>query len=237
MSPSKSRQHKPEQVLYFPDSGDSYLKLAARYPGFLEKYPPDAGWSIEITPRDFAGITASRHQAFVEWVKIHPDGTPSEFLAHKFGGALTVVFEGKLVSPEGKVVATASSFGVISEYKAWERAETACRQRILQAIGLGSEDYLDEEPTQAEIDADAKAGARTVPSVTPTPKPEQVKATTAVSEAMQKVGTKVSPQIAWQSIANQIRSIRHSRGIADAPVPENLDEAKKMLKGLMRTNA
>jgi len=207
-------------------SRSRYLKIAARRPAFLEKYSPDKGYSEVIDPVDFCGITASRNSALNEFIR--NGGTtaePSEFTLKKLGGAPVVQFLAKMISPDGKIMETASSLAVINNPKDYETGETAARGRLMAALGFGSEDFLTDEPTQPEVDASKKT---TEPSVGPQQQEPETKPKIAANgEVDERENQK------WIAIANQIRNVQSVRGIT-GDIPMDIAGAQKMMKDLLR---
>jgi hypothetical protein len=105
-----------EAVILFTPEGVSrkYLPLASRLPVFLNEYPPEK----------FSVVT--------------------DYGPCPMDGSRAVVFKASLVDVSGRVIATAHSRRYISEYKDFEIAETAARQRLLAALGHGG-DILDDD--------------------------------------------------------------------------------------------
>ena len=121
---------------------------------------------------------------------------------------ISMVFQAKLLDREGRMVCNASALKPIREYKEWECAETAARQRLLAALGFGG-DVLDADESQDMKDqrlkprpakdnptgttAVAASPAPLAPAVTTAPKPLAPAAKVTAPPASPPVPPAVTP--------------------------------------------
>lgn len=209
-----------------------YRPLSERLPEFLAAFPFTEGYRISVEAKALAEICPGADA----------------------GG---VVFTASLYKGDA-VVANASAHRFrLSQFKDWEKGETAARQRLLAACGFGG-DVLDEDEAADLSDQ----GVKFQPSA-PTPKAEAPAAKTptkARAKAEVKVEeTKPAAQAPVEAPAEEkaeaapadqpalieepadippaiLRQIEHQARLRGVPVPHptNLDEAREALKGLMR---
>jgi hypothetical protein len=162
-----------------------------------------------------------------------------------------MVFTASLYDKTGNVVANASAMRFrLSEYKDWEKAETAARQRLLAALGFGGE-ILDEDEAgdMTEQGLRIKAPASVAPSKphgkdksksdpAPVVDPAAAEGTSVeekpeVGSPSQEVETSDTPEETIQPAI--LRQIEHQAKIKGKPVPKvkNMVEARSKLKELM----
>lgn len=126
----------------FSEDGEikQYRPLSQRLPEFLEAFPPSKGFQVVVETAD-----PMSNASILEVYKaaVAAGHKPSDLgLPHLPGG---IVFRAKLIDPEGRVLASASAHRFrLDQFKDWEKAETAARQRLLAAVGFGGE-ILDED--------------------------------------------------------------------------------------------
>ncbi|AJF08152.1 hypothetical protein [Geoalkalibacter subterraneus] len=227
-----------------------YLPLSARLGHFLETYPPSKGFQVIIEPCDPLGLKpgmASLLKAGIEAGREVKEITASPAMAG-------VIFKASLIDPEGRVLATASSYQMkVSQPKDWEIGETSARQRLLAALGFGG-DVLDEDEEGDMKGQGLKFQVKKPstkspqpPSPAPAAKQEQKEKAEAVPEVADKKQP-VEPEPPKKEEAKQektaasnnvpaalMRQIEHQARLKGIEPPEvkNLDEAREALKKMM----
>jgi len=198
-----------------------YRSLSERLPEFLAAFPISEGFRVEVEAKALAEICPGVESA-------------------------GVVFTASLYKGDA-VVANASAHRFsLSQFKDWEKGETAARQRLLAACGFGG-DVLDEDEALDMKDQGLQVAQ--VPPSPPTQKAAEKQPEPSVSPTKEKppVAAKERPVAAKESPAPPqppredvpvalMRQIEHQaklRGVP-CPSPSNLDEARQALKALLR---
>ncbi|MES1927439.1 hypothetical protein [Salinisphaera sp. T31B1] len=230
-------------LLGFDDEGEAiqYRKLSSRLPSFLEAYPPSQDYQVRIEYLD--PIEAKPGLSALYQTAIAGGHNPADIGLPPITGN-TMIFRAELVSPNDKIIGSASALVLIQEYKDWEKGETAARQRLLASLGFGGEVFDNDEgrdqrgqgftpaPVPAAAPSDKSSSAAVVPikgKSQPTP---------AVVEPSVE-STSQKPQAATESSIPQalVRQIDHQSALKGIDVPEysNHAEAKAVLKQLIQS--
>jgi len=126
-----------------------YLKVSQRLPDFLEKYPPEEGYGIEIEVRDPLSFRPALLELYKECIR--NNRTPRSLPDTNDPSWKALIFIAKLTK-DGKVLHTASTHQQIEFEKDYEQSETRARQRLLAALGFGGEILdSDEFPAAEEV--------------------------------------------------------------------------------------
>lgn len=94
----------------------------ARTRTFLEKFPPLEGWAVETK------ILDPQLTMYDEYTQVDGKGTHQP----------TREFVATLVSPEGRVIGSASVLKIINSEFAWKAGVTMARAALYEALGLGA---------------------------------------------------------------------------------------------------
>jgi len=155
----------------FSDQVVQYKRYYARIPEFLEKYPPEAGYSVEIEKTDLLSLQKGRLSLLRE--AINAGHKPCDVgLPGIENDVNTLVFTARLLDPQKRVIRSASASMKIEEHKDFEALETSANQRLLAALGFGGEvleadenqDFLAQglfETTQTGSDTTARSAPDT----------------------------------------------------------------------------
>lgn len=117
--------------------------LAHRTRHFLEVFPPQEGWTVNIlaTP---GPVSLSDPETYTA------DGTMAV--------QPTMVFTATLSDKDGKIVATASSLRLMNGVSSWEAGESKARGRLYDALGLTTSGLFEEQdaaPAQTKATPDS----------------------------------------------------------------------------------
>jgi len=118
-----------------------YRLLSDRLPDFLNRYGPEQGYAIVIEAQDPLSLRPGLLRLYEAAIAA---GHSPEAVGLPPPKDISMVFQAKLLDREGRMVCNASALKPIREYKEWECAETAARQRLLAALGFGG-DVLDAD--------------------------------------------------------------------------------------------
>lgn len=204
-----------------------YRPLSARLPDFLREFGPEKGWRVVRTALPalemYPGLLRLTEAAIA--AKAGP-----ETLARLPGlpESNQFCFRAELVDPNGNVVASATAFKVLREYKDLEAGETAAYQRLLAALGFGGDLLLEDETRDAAaqgLEAQAVTPTPPTPVTPPAPPAPPTPSAPAPDEAPAEEEIPVS-------VLRQIAHLRKVRGISASP-PKTLTEAKAALAQLM----
>ena len=121
-----------------------YRLLSDRLPDFLGRYGPEQGYAIVIEAQDPLSLRPGLLRLYEAAIAA---GHSPEAVGLPPPKDISMVFQAKLLDREGRMVCNASALKPIREYKEWECAETAARQRLLAALGFGG-DVLDADESQ-----------------------------------------------------------------------------------------
>ena len=137
---------KPQTVELYTTDGDLviYRPLAARLPEFLARFGPERGFAVRTEIADLLsfrpGLLRLCEVAAREGRKAEDLGLPP--LAQAAG---LMVCRAALEDANGRVLATATAAKEVRAHKDLEALETAARQRLLAAVGIGGELLEDDE--------------------------------------------------------------------------------------------
>lgn len=220
----------------FNENGDatSYKKVSARLPEFLKTYSPEKGYCIVGEVTDLLGI---QHGKLASLQDGHTQQSQDD--------TVCLIFTRKLLSKEGKVLATASALKHIREYKDYETGETAALQRLLALLGFGGECFDDDETNDfnaQDLTFSVKKAEPAKPSsnrakAKPKPKPEEATVTsiTPNSPAPEKQPSAHAKKADDSSIplalARQLAHQAKLKGVTTNPCSTK-EDAKKELKRL-----
>lgn len=87
---------------------------------FLSKFNPLEGWGVEVESK-------------ILDINMYPRAKQNEIVTE---AVPCIQFDAKLINPQSRVVATASTVWTMKEPGAWETGETNCRKRLYEAMGL-----------------------------------------------------------------------------------------------------
>jgi len=214
-------------------SMSEYETLASRWPKFLEKFPVDKGYSVIVE----SGELLAKKPAALELYKaaLSAGTNPMDVGLPAIGTGM--VFEAKLLKDD-KVVAIGTALKAISQYKDWEIGETAARQRLAAACGLGGDvfdkdeigDIEDQGITSAQEEIEQEDSVEDEPVEEP------------VMEEKKKTKSRASTKKRTKKEDNDegippalIRQIEHQATLKSMEVPEvrDLAEAKVVLQALL----
>lgn len=137
---------KAKVVEIFQDDGtvSTYKPFSQRLPIFLEMFPEEKGYRVEVKATDMATVCPGLATLYAECFRAGMN--PNEAGLPPMPGGMA--FRATLFDKEGKAVANATSRRLrVDNYKDFELGETAARQRLLAAVGLGG-DILDQDETE-----------------------------------------------------------------------------------------
>jgi hypothetical protein len=238
-----------------------YRLLSDRLPDFLSRYGPEQGYAIVIEAQDplslRPGLLRLYEAAIIAGHSPEAVGLPPL-------KDISMVFQAKLLDREGRMACNASALKPIREYKEWECAETAARQRLLAALGFGG-DVLDADESQDMNDQGLKTRpakgnptgitavtAPPAPAVTTPPGPPAPAAQVTVPPASPSappvsvpVAATVAPAPASTDTtaatgkpipASVLRQLEHQARLKGVPTPtvNSLEEAKAELQRLFK---
>ena len=184
-----------------------YRLLSDRLPDFLNRYGPEQGYAIVIEAQDPLSLRPGLLRLYEAAIAA---GHSPEAVGLPPPKDISMVFQAKLLDRDGRMVCNASALKPIREYKEWECAETAARQRLLAALGFGG-DVLDadesqdmddqrlknrpakDNPTGTTAAAPPAPPASPVPAVTTPPKPPAPAAKVTAPPASPPVPPAVAP--------------------------------------------
>lgn len=135
-----------DEIELYTADGDliAYRPLAARLPEFLARFGPERGFAVRTKIADLLslrpGLLRLCEAAAREGRKAEDLGLPP--LAQAAG---PMVCRATLEDATGRVLATATAAKAINAHKDLEALETAARQRLLAAVGIGGEVLEDDE--------------------------------------------------------------------------------------------
>jgi hypothetical protein len=188
-----------------------YIPFAERLPLFLADYPPKDGWGVRLKSR----------QPY--------ESDPTFWM-----------FRASLVSPEGKVVAQASSLRRVVVFKDYEIGETASVQRLISMLGYpGDPDIFNQEALDlAQQGSDMTANDESesdspVPSIS-TAQVESVPANTPKASALaaQADDIDASTHIP-RGIVRRIEVLAKRKGV-EVPPYATVAEAREAMAELQR---
>lgn len=173
--------------LHNPDgSVSNYLRFSARLPKFLERYPPTEGWRIERSANH--AMSACPDLVKLHIAAVSAGKSPKDLSLPPLPTGM--VYECRLVNPEGATVMTATSLVTASDaadatggYKHWEAGETNAFQRLVASLGFDGGMLDEDEATrQAQIGGVGRServrvGVEAVASDAESTTPASVKAT------------------------------------------------------------
>jgi hypothetical protein len=168
-----------------------YRLLSDRLPDFLGRYGPDQGYAIVIKAQDPLSLRPGLLRLYEAAIRA---GHAPEAVGLPPLKDISMVFQARLLDREGRMVCNASALKPIREYKEWECAETAARQRLLAALGFGG-DVLDADESRDMSDQGLKTGSTgTAPATaTVTTTPSAPAVTTASKPPAPAVTTPPKP--------------------------------------------
>jgi len=222
-------------IKIYNDDGSvsEYEKLASRWLKFLDKFPVDKGYSVIVD----SGELLAKKPAALELYKaaLSAGLSPNEVGLPAIGTGM--VFEAKLLKDD-KVVAIGTALKAISQYKDWEIGETAARQRLAAACGLGGDvfdkdemgDIEDQGITSVQEETEQQALIEDEPVDEPVvEEKEKAKPRTTVKKQVKKDNDEVSLPPAL------MRQIEHQATLKSMEIPEvrDLAEAKVVLQALL----
>ncbi|WP_287963465.1 hypothetical protein [Alcanivorax sp.] len=210
-----------------------YELLSSRMTRFLEAYPPADGYQIQVSHKDYLEV---RPRVADLWAKaIELGRKPAEFGLPDELPAV-VVFEARLLDPDGRTLVTASALRPIQSYKDWEKGETAARQRLVAAAGFHGS-LLDEDEREDMADQGIQPGAKSVASEEDdAPKPVKPKPTRRGKRGGKKKAESEDAESAEaipEAMLAQIEHLAKLKGKTLKKQPQTLDEAKDLLKALL----
>ena len=237
-----------------------YRLLSDRLPNFLNRYGPEQGYAIVIEAQDPLSLRPGLLRLYEAAIAA---GHSPEAVGLPPPKDIAMVFQAKLLDRDGRMVCNASALKPIREYKEWECAETAARQRLLAALGFGgdgldadeSQDMNDQRlktgPTGTDPAAAAVTTAPPAPAVTTAPKSAAPVATVTTPPASPPVPPAVAPAatVASASVrtdtpaatgkaipASVLRQLEHQAKLKGVPTPtvNSLEEAKAALQRLFK---
>ncbi|MFO1431274.1 MAG: hypothetical protein U1F76_14215 [Candidatus Competibacteraceae bacterium] len=180
----------------------SYRLLSDRLPEFLGRYGPEQGYALLIEAQDPLSLRPGLLRLYEAAITA---GHAPEAVGLPPLKDISMVFQARLLDREGRLVCNASALKPVREYKQWECAETAARQRLLAALGFGGE-VLDADEsrdmndqglktgtTGTEPAANAVATAPPAPTVTTALKPPALAVTTPPPPAATAVAVTTPP--------------------------------------------
>ena len=238
-----------------------YRLLSDRLPDFLGRYGPEQGYAIVIEAQDPLSLRPGLLRLYEAAIAA---GHSPESVGLPPPKDISMVFQAKLLDRNGRMVCNASALKPIREYKEWECAETAARQRLLAALGFGG-DVLDADesqdmgdqglktgPTVTDSAANAVTTAPPAPAVTTASKPAApaAKVTTppasppappvaspaAVTAAPVPASTATTVATGKSIPASVLRPLEHQARLKGVPTPtvNSLEEAKAALQRLFK---
>ena len=237
-----------------------YRLLSDRLPDFLGRYGPEQGYAIVIEAQDPLSLRPGLLRLYEAAIAA---GHSPEAVGLPPLRDIAMVFQAKLLDREGRMVCNASALKPIREYKEWECAETAARQRLLAALGFGG-DVLDADesgdmgdqglktgPTGTDPAAAAVTTAPPAPAVTTAPKSAAPAAKVTAPPASPPVPPAVAPAatVAPAPVrtdtpaatgkaipASVLRQLEHQAKLKGVPTPtvNSLEEAKTALQRLFK---
>jgi len=205
---------------------NKYIPLSERYQEFLNQYGPDDGYRIEIDTSDYLQQNPGLNHLYE--TAIAAGKNPEDIGLPKI--MEVTIFRARLFKDD-QVIQTASSAKPMMSYKDWEIGETAARQRLIAAMGFGSEAFLDDElkdlkdqDIQLELGVTGQSQPATVTEI---PKSEQPKVTPKPKSKPSEKG--ISAQL--------MKKIVEQAAILKKEVPKFEDEAdaKAFYKELLKT--
>jgi len=210
-------------------STSEYEKLSSRWPKFLKMFPVDKGYSVII---DSAELLAKKPAALELYKAALSAGiNPTDVGLPAIG--VGMVFEAKLLKDE-KVVAVGTALKAISQYKDWEIGETAARQRLAAACGLGGDvfdtDELSDMGDQGIASDQEKTEQQSL--IEEEPVVESKKESKPKTTAKKKVKADDNDETIPPAL---MRQIEHQATLKSMEVPEvrDLAEAKVVLQALL----
>lgn len=133
-----------------------YRTVSARLPEFLQRFPPDEGWGVEIEVRDPLSCRPGLMELYKECIRA---GRTARSLPDSNDPAWKAVLFVAKLTKDGRTVVTASCLQAIEFEYDYESAETRARGRLMSACGFGPE-VLDCDELRQEADR----GKRIVPA-------------------------------------------------------------------------
>ncbi|MFO1432570.1 MAG: hypothetical protein U1F76_20955 [Candidatus Competibacteraceae bacterium] len=167
-----------------------YRLLSDRLPDFLNRYGPDQGYAIVIEAQDPLSLRPGLLRLYEAAIAA---GHAPEAVGLPPPRDISMVFQAKLLDRECRLVCNASALKPIREYKEWECAETAARQRLLAALGFGG-DVLDADESRDMSDQGLKTGTTaTAPPAPAVTKPSKPAAPTVATPSTPPAPTVATP--------------------------------------------
>lgn len=239
-----------------------YVPVEVRTPHVLEMYPPKEGWGIVVEARDPLGFFASGMELQKAFISSAQSGEePNDYLRSRMARKVQVVFEAKLIGPDGRIRAIGSLWQLIEPTdrnpdptEHWAIGETKARNRLYMALGFGSDQLLGDskfEPVQVSDDDPAAFSYREEAVETPAAQPAPASAAAGATSAP---AASAAPQLPETpagggkaskdkeerkkgNYRNQIKHIIELRGLKDVVIPEDLEGLKKLHKELSDTKS
>ena len=216
-----------------------YRLLSDRLPDFLGRYGPEQGYAIVIEAQDPLSLRPGLLRLYEAAIAA---GHSPEAVGLPPPKDISMVFQAKLLDREGRMVCNASALKPIREYKEWECAETAARQRLLAALGFGG-DVLDADESQDMNDQRLKTRpakdnptGTTAVAAPPASPPVPPAVTPAATVAPAPVCTDTSAATGKAIPASVLRQLEHQAKLKGVPTPtvNSLEEAKTALQRLFK---
>lgn len=253
-------KEKTIEIFQTDGSIKDYELFSSRLPRFLEEYPKSEGYCVNIVTSD--PLSQKPAQLRLMEAALSSGKNPVDLGLPSIPPADVIIFKAQLIK-DGVVLEEASSLINIRNYKDWEKGETAARQRLIAALGFGGEcfdkdeesDIQDqnlntslsnqsatestavEETAVEEAATESTAVEEAVAESTPV---EETVAESAPAEEVDVESTPVKEGVVEEFVAvipdRYIRQIEHLAKLKniEAPKPKSVQEAKAMLKDLMK---
>ena len=120
----------------------AYVPFSQRIKAFLEKFPPEQGYRIEVKAADMTAVCGGLKEIYIACLAAGKNPKDAGLPPIPEG----IVFRATLIDKEGKEIANATSRQMdLSQYKNYESGETAARQRLYACLGFGGEVFDADE--------------------------------------------------------------------------------------------
>lgn len=254
----EARMSNKKIELFTPEGEVKEYKLfSARLPAFLNAYPKEKGYRVQVEASDPLSSKAGLLRLYE--AAISAGKSPDQVGLPPIPAGDVVVFKATLMDREGNALESASALRVIRQYKDWEKGETAARQRLISALGFGGDCFdadelsdiedqgLQIEPHKTKVTEVPKKEKPSSDTENVTAEDAQPDASPQAEESEKDVLDK-SPERSMVDKAGSvekkeeipdrlIRQIEHQAKLkgVDAPKVGTVKEAKQALKKLMQS--
>ena len=206
-------------------------KVSERLPEFLDQYPMEEGWGVEVDVVDPLGCRPGLMELYKECIRNRRSSRSLPDPSDDFWKAL--LFKARLTK-DGVTVNTASCLAYILFEYDYERAETRARSRLMSACGIGVDrldnDIVDDMHDRGRRIAPVESDETDVPEFTiepdPIPLDEEVKTTVELPKP-KPLESDIPAHL--QSQVDVFATVLQERG-EDFELPTNKKEALKFLR-------